>query len=287
MDIPVLPIKVDKLYFMNGELSGTYWFEEIKLFIESGGEVLEINYAIIFDSYDNVLEGFINELEGFKKTDNVSKMVGKLLINSFYGRLGMGSETSRSFISDNDNHDEFMPYIDNLVIFKKKITHNTIGNVAIAAAITSKARIKLYKGYQAVLKRGGRLLYSDTDSIVAAFEKEKTPLDIDIGGIIFDSKKTDTKIMKAVFISSKTYSLILEDNTEITRVKGVKIDGVHFDRLEANFYNGGEITFDDQLLFSKKNHVIYIKNINKTINLSNYSKRIFTDDKKSTVPRIY
>jgi hypothetical protein len=44
-------------------------------------------------------------------------------------------------------------------------------NVSIAAAITSKARIKLYKAQQSVLVNKGRLLYSDTDSIFAAYSK--------------------------------------------------------------------------------------------------------------------
>jgi hypothetical protein len=44
-------------------------------------------------------------------------------------------------------------------------------NVSIAATITSKARIKLFKAYKSVIKEGGRLLYSDTDSIFAAYER--------------------------------------------------------------------------------------------------------------------
>jgi hypothetical protein len=42
-------------------------------------------------------------------------------------------------------------------------------NVGVAAAITSRGRIKIHKGYMSVIKNGGRPLYSDTDSIFAAF----------------------------------------------------------------------------------------------------------------------
>jgi DNA polymerase elongation subunit (family B) len=44
-------------------------------------------------------------------------------------------------------------------------------NVGIAAAITAKARIKLFNAQKDVVKNEGRLLYSDTDSIFAAYKK--------------------------------------------------------------------------------------------------------------------
>jgi hypothetical protein len=59
-----------------------------------------------------------------------------------------------------------------IVTYENKKNKKVIdSNVSIAAAITSKARIKLYKAYKEVIKRGGRLLYSDTDSIFAAYKK--------------------------------------------------------------------------------------------------------------------
>jgi DNA polymerase elongation subunit (family B) len=43
-------------------------------------------------------------------------------------------------------------------------------NVGVAAAITAKARVKLYNAQEDVINNGGRLLYSDTDSIFAAYK---------------------------------------------------------------------------------------------------------------------
>jgi chemotaxis methyl-accepting protein methylase len=45
--------------------------------------------------------------------------------------------------------------------------------VAYASIISSKARIKLYNSFNDVIKDGGRLLYCDTDSIFAAYKKNK------------------------------------------------------------------------------------------------------------------
>jgi hypothetical protein len=63
---------------------------------------------------------------------------------------------------------------------KKKITplfNNR--NVSYSSAIASKARIKLYKGFQSVIKNGGRPLYCDTDSIFAAYNKNNTSPNVD------------------------------------------------------------------------------------------------------------
>jgi hypothetical protein len=47
-------------------------------------------------------------------------------------------------------------------------------NIAIASSIASKARVKLYKAFDQVLKNKGRLLYCDTDSVFAEFENDVT-----------------------------------------------------------------------------------------------------------------
>jgi len=60
-----------------------------------------------------------------------------------------------------------------IVTFQKKNDSEEIdSNVCIAAQITSKARIKLYKAFKNVIKEGGRILYTDTDSIFAAFKRD-------------------------------------------------------------------------------------------------------------------
>ena len=61
--------------------------------------------------------------------------------------------------------------LEKLLNIKKKKSKN---NIVIASCITSKARIKLYRAQEEVLKNKGRMLYSDTDSIFASFEKDVT-----------------------------------------------------------------------------------------------------------------
>jgi hypothetical protein len=124
--------------------------------------------------------------------------------------------------------------------YKRK--EKSISNITIAASITAKARIKLYKGMLKVMEDGGRILYTDTDSIIAAYNINvyKQKLDKDIGEIRFDSKNTNTIIEDAVFALPKTYALKYKD-CEITKIKGFNVVP-NFDKFKQAFYNKSNIT---------------------------------------------
>jgi len=125
-----------------------------------------------------------------------------MIINGFYGKTGLQArDTTTLFIKNtaeldlmlalNDAKEIEISRIaelngaffvtvrlrDNLFeLFKKinftlKAPKTTVTNIAIAASITAKARVKLYKALQNILDTGGRLLYCDTDSVFAAFKK--------------------------------------------------------------------------------------------------------------------
>jgi len=72
-----------------------------------------------------------------------------------------------------------------------------------------------------VIKAGGRLIYTDTDSIIAAFKKTSYTeiLDKNLGEVIFDSKKEDTIIEDGVFAMPKTYALKYANGNEIVKNK--------------------------------------------------------------------
>jgi hypothetical protein len=123
------------------------------------------------------------------------------MINSLYGRFGMDENNEYSFFCKSDMLNYYQKKI-NIISYMKinniyiinSLNDNKLkkefnlslkkekSNVAIASAITSKARIKLHKAQKDVIKNGGRLLYSDTDSIFAAY---KTNVDNQIHGSIF------------------------------------------------------------------------------------------------------
>lgn len=62
-DIPILPLKKDKLYFCSGHIRGWYWYEEILLTLETKNiKSFKIIHALISQSNGPVLFKFISQI---------------------------------------------------------------------------------------------------------------------------------------------------------------------------------------------------------------------------------
>jgi hypothetical protein len=174
--------------------------------------------------YDYFIKDFIEINNKIREISPLHKHIGKTNNNTFYGRLGMNPERFEEEIMsylENEGKYEKISEINGIYIgYTKK--EKSISNVSISAATTSKARIKLYRGMMEVKKIGGRILYVDTDSIIAAFQKNvyKEALDTKLGEVFFDSKKDDTIIKDAVFAMPKTYAIQYMNGKEIVKIKG-------------------------------------------------------------------
>lgn len=303
--LPVLPSHYNqKLMFANGKNNGTFWFEEIKLFEEMGGRVLSINNALVYESFQPVFEKFVLKFNNIRQKGGYYKIFAKLMINSLYGRMGLQEKNTLQYITFSE--EEFFNIYKNTTVtnfyqinecylivieddykakhfFKRKgneISKEGIydyphSNVSYAAAITAKARIKIYKAMLCAIEEGGRLLYCDTDSVFASFSKNDL------------SKKT--KLFEwidfyedAVFIAPKTYGL--KKGNDIVRIKGISTKEINFAELKEKFYNEDEIVFKDQLNFRKADFNLKQFYIEKKVSISKYDKRLFSPDKKSTTP---
>lgn len=300
--LPVLPMHYnDKLIFCNGTATGTFWFEEIKLFEEMGGKILSINNALLYNNYDKVFLDFVNKFTLIRKKEGYYKVFGKLMINSLYGSMALKHREDEQYITFSE--EEFVNIYKNttvinfykieacyIIIIKndyksknyfknsKKSNQNFVKrNISYASAIASKARIKLYRAMMDVLKDGGRLLYCDTDSIFAAYKKTDNRV-----------KTTNFDWLEfyddAVFISPKTYAT--KNQKEVIKIKGISYKNINFDELKTKFYNAENICFNDQLIFRKTNFDLKQLYINKFIFVDNYDKRKFINNKKDTEPLI-
>lgn len=287
--MPILPIKTDKLYFKEGRISGWYWHEEILLLLKyTKTNNFELVYGLVSLKNEKILFDFLNILNQFKDTDSIKKKIGKLLINSFYGRLALNEEMFFIELLEDLGLNKNYGIINNFYIIKKKILKKTTkSNIALAAAIASKARIKLYEAQQEVIQHGGRLLYSDTDSIFAAFNKNLNIENKLLNKyVIFDTNKYDTEIKDAVFISSKSYALKFYNDSELIKLKGINLIDIEFNTLKDRFFSGElSIPLKNQI-FSKKNLSLEHFNLSKNLNLQNYNKRLWVDNKLNTKPLI-
>jgi hypothetical protein len=284
LEFPILPIKLDKLIFANGIFEGWYWFEEIKLAISNGVKIIEVKKTITAQYYDNFIKDFIEINNKIRELGPLHKQIGKNNNNTFYGRLGMDPERLEEEIT-NSLDEKYEKIVENNGIYlgyKKK--EKSISNITISAAITAKARIRLYNGMQNVIKEGGRLMYTDTDSIIAAFKKSKYKEIINkkIGEVFFDENKKDTVIKDAVFAMPKTYALKYESGEEIVKIKGFNTTP-SFDEFKKIFYEKGKIKTTNKE-WTKKDFMIQKTEREKETNLYGLDKRIWDEDLKSTKP---
>ena len=302
--LPILPHhskKNNKLMFTNGTIEGCYWFEEIKEFIANNGIILDIKSCIIFDYYDYIFNDFVDYFTKIRELSESHKIFGKLMINSLYGRMGMNNLDNYSFFIKEEDLDKYLNLdilsikkINNMVLlnveinnkikdFNIKIKKDIKKNISIASAITSKSRIKLYRAQKEVIKNNGRILYSDTDSIFASFNRDVS--NEKHGEIFWDSSKYENMIEDAVFISPKTYSIVYKNGKEITKIKGFDQNVIDFKTIKHSFYNNkNNIIINENKYINKRD--MFIKEIinNKTLNIQNYEKRLFLEDKKDTIP---
>jgi hypothetical protein len=143
----------------------------------------------------------------------------------------------------------------------------------------------LYKGFLSVEKNKGKILYTDTDSIIAEFDRN---IDNEIHGDLFwDISKKDTKIKDAVFCNPKSYGLKFFDNTEIVKIKGIQRNYINFDELKHSFYNNKMLSVSNITQIKNNNFKLEYRTIEKKINLIAYNKRKFNKELISTSPYWY
>jgi DNA polymerase elongation subunit (family B) len=253
-----------------------YWYEEIKLVIElCVVKQFKIKYAVLSKNNSKGLSCFVETLNALRVEGGLKKEIGKLLINSFYGRLGLADDLTLLKLKQSLNGETSYGYINGSYLVKDKIKKIPKSNIAIAAAITSKARLKLYEGFLEVINAGGRLIYCDTDSIFAAFKKDNNVEDRFLGkNVKFDTSKPNTIISDSIFINPKTYGLVLNDGSEIIKIKGINTNTLTFKGLKSCFINNLKSIPISSEVFYTKNLTLNKSYVNKHITLQNYNKRL-------------
>jgi len=293
MYIPLLPARNEtgQVYFPNGCWSATYWWEELLFFLANGGIIKKIHFQLVFEKTDYVLRDFSEHFMRLRKQDNFSNSFYKLFINSLYGRLGMYNlgESTRILLKKEISGDSIVSESSaggSVSIAKVEslslLSGNTASNVAVAAAIAAKARIKLNKAMLDLEQAGGRVLYTDTDSIFASFKKKN--VNVSHGEVFWDAKKAFIW-EDAVFATSKGYAL-KNANTEVIKLRGFKPNSITFTEFKELFSSGLRLKKVQSALF-KKNQKMQFLTMEKTILLNLYDKRTFLEKKTRTAPRDY
>ena len=237
--VPKRKIPAGKLIFPVGRFSGVWDFEELQMLFHPlvGGKILKIKRTVWYKK-SPIFRKMVQTLYRYRKKHarqctckNPEKEIcnplyspgmsetAKLSANAFFGKTGMREErTSLVFLPPGE---DFRTIKDGWPIDGEPETCRIweVERVAsapyvmpqFAAHITSMARVRLFMGMCDVLQRGGRVLYCDTDSIIATIPLSDYLIDSNILGK-WKNEHPGVKV-EGLFVLPKLYQLRFHKQT--------------------------------------------------------------------------
>jgi hypothetical protein len=137
-------------YFCNGVGEGLFWYEEILLFEREGGIIRKIFYAYLGENYGQNFIAFTNFIAKYEDTKLIKNLAnnlyGKLAMKDFFYSYRILTETEFTADLNANRLVKWKKWYDYYVCENIEYTKYTkYTDVCAAAAITAKARIKLYE----------------------------------------------------------------------------------------------------------------------------------------------
>lgn len=300
MYYPILPTKINgKLLFPLGKFEGWYFSEELKYAKEQGYKI-ELIKSYIFDK-NFIFDKYVNDFYAIKSSKDLGKKtIGKLFLNSLYGKFAQDIKFTEAKIIDKKDLNSFIlnnNLLDIEILDKNQVlvyystlpeslnsaniedTYNIAPNISISisSAIASYARIFMHKIFTRLQQLGVNVYYTDTDSIVV-----DRPLPEDLVGYgIGEFKLVFGNIKEAYFPLPKIYGFKLQNDSEIIKFKGINSNKTNLDQI-ISLLNSISIDIQDTREFKNYIYSTYTeKNVTLTIQGShsyNKRERILIDD---------
>jgi hypothetical protein len=111
MEFPILPTYYNKkLLFLNGTYSGVFTHNELKLFIDNGGKVIEHYSSYVFPEEDYVFKDYSNEFINIRKKGLYYKIFGKIMNNGLYGSFALNTDDEETVVIFNE--EELYGYLE-------------------------------------------------------------------------------------------------------------------------------------------------------------------------------
>jgi hypothetical protein len=271
--IGLLPVRINnQLVYPNGEFHGIWSSEELK-FAKSKGYEIKVIKGYNFNKVENIFKDYIIDLyEKKKNSTGFLKLIYKSLLNNFLGRFGLSiikpiTQTvnrerrdfimatrnihSHTILNDNKFLITYDPIIskeicqehglDILKVLDNESKLNIEKNldlfkdvsIATSAKITAYSRIEMNEKKLEILEKGGKIYYSDTDSIVL----DKIYINKEWIGDEIGKFKLEYEIKEAYFISNKTYCLILNNGESVIKTKGIINNSITIEDFKEMYWN--------------------------------------------------
>lgn len=184
---PLLPRKEEgKVIYKNGTFTGVFWHEELQLFKKYGGQILNIEYGLIYKSQAFVFKDFAETcLKKRASINPLERLLYKIIANAALGYLGFYSKNSQ---------------------------HQVYRNIAVPVVVAARGRIAWYEQYQKLTNTHKQAcVYADTDS----FFIKNMSQDVQIDPAIFNIEK----LRFVIFFEKKKY--IAQTQSGINKYVGI------------------------------------------------------------------
>ena len=225
-DIPPLPVRLEKLCFPTGYISGTWTFNELEFAINNCGvKIIEFQEMIYFPQtynvYDNFMSVFFDMKEYASKTGNKAlRAFTKLLMNCAYGWTAMKRlQIKLDDISKAESYrqkDKLLNVNEDLGYCEAEtIARSETIQVQIGAYVTSYARLALLE-VLLMQNKIGKVYYTDTDSIICDTELDAEYVHNDEIGKL----KVEHYLLEGLFLQPKVYSIRTTEELQ-NKFKGV------------------------------------------------------------------
>ena len=280
LSIPYLATRFEgKLIFPLGTFTGIYTYFELREALQLGYEITTVLRAIEFTESFNPFEKFITEVSQQRANarlsgDSLLADLWKDFSNHAYGKFAQNNESvkilpfNKMSPCDCDlddtvctlkyhlkGGDQFFGDRGELVFRKEKTEYARYANCVWAMYVTAQARHVLYPYLTEVEKRGGLLIYCDTDSVMYENKTQLFEDSSELGKMKLERPKNDKKevlgdfYVYAYFRLPKLYCLKKPDGVINYRTKGVPACSDRTKHkagcqcVSAEFFEKGKTTF--------------------------------------------
>lgn len=232
MNLPPLPlcdpkIAAGKLVFPVGELEGIWEWDELKMALEYGCELVEWKRSVWYPSKP-IFREYVTELYQYRDKSSALYDVGlaevvKIMLNALYGKFGMKTKRRQIYLWNDPelpknavpaNGDPECP------IWYAEIESDAPYIMPqISARVTSLGRQRLYRGAAEIERSGsGLVYYMDTDSILTdGMMATSTAL-----GSFKDEMPEISGQITGEFIAPKLYLLLGPNDFQKVKAKGIE-----------------------------------------------------------------
>jgi DNA-dependent RNA polymerase auxiliary subunit epsilon len=282
---------------------------------KANGYQITVIKGLQFNKQESPFKEYVKELSIQKDSlTGTSRKVVKSLLNNLIGRFALNfvkpisktvnkteldylltTKEIKTFKKINENNFliTYIPIVNkdicdshNLDYYKvilNEKNNKTTSNVAvfqdisivIASFVTAYARVYMHKIKLAILNVGGKIYYSDTDSIVTdlTLDRLKKELHNKIGNKL-GQLKLEHLLEEAYFISNKTYILLTKDGEEIIKAKGISAESLSLSDFKTMYLKSQSIKGDklsSNINYNKGSVLLQTKEI--TIDWDSFKKR--------------